>query len=254
MPFTLVHPAAVLPLLRTPLVPSALVAGSVAPDLPYYVSLRWTGGDLTLTRTHEAASLLWLSPLLGLALLTVWHLLLARPLRALLPPAAAARLPAPSPWTAARVAWVVPAVVVGAATHLAWDALGSAVGHGWASRVDLAGGVVGGAILLGWLAHRWSTMAPRALPEGTVLSGPARRAVLAGLALVAVGGGAVQAVRLLPEVRDSYRESGTGSLAAVLEDEARIFAEHAVTALVVAVLLYAALWHAARLRRMPAVG
>ena len=35
MPFTLAHPAAVLPLCRRPLVASALVAGAVAPDLLY---------------------------------------------------------------------------------------------------------------------------------------------------------------------------------------------------------------------------
>ena len=37
MPFTASHPAAILPFLRTPLPASALVAGSIAPDLPYYV-------------------------------------------------------------------------------------------------------------------------------------------------------------------------------------------------------------------------
>ena len=37
MPFTGSHPAAVLPLLRTPLPASALVAGSVAPDIPFYL-------------------------------------------------------------------------------------------------------------------------------------------------------------------------------------------------------------------------
>jgi len=41
MPFTLAHPAAVLPLFRGPLVPAALVVGAVAPDLPYF--LRATG-------------------------------------------------------------------------------------------------------------------------------------------------------------------------------------------------------------------
>jgi hypothetical protein len=35
MPFTLSHPAAVLLLCRPPFVASALVAGAVAPDLPY---------------------------------------------------------------------------------------------------------------------------------------------------------------------------------------------------------------------------
>jgi len=45
LPFTLAHPAAVLPLRRTGLVFSALVVGSMAPDFPYFLSvsdaIRW---------------------------------------------------------------------------------------------------------------------------------------------------------------------------------------------------------------------
>ena len=37
MPFTLAHPAAILPITRGRLIPSALVMGSMAPDVPYYV-------------------------------------------------------------------------------------------------------------------------------------------------------------------------------------------------------------------------
>lgn len=39
MPLTLTHPAIVLPLARGPLVPSALVIGAMAPDLPYFVGM-----------------------------------------------------------------------------------------------------------------------------------------------------------------------------------------------------------------------
>ena len=37
MPFTPSHAAAVLPFLRTPLPASALVVGSITPDLPFYL-------------------------------------------------------------------------------------------------------------------------------------------------------------------------------------------------------------------------
>ncbi|MFJ2778051.1 MULTISPECIES: DUF4184 family protein [unclassified Kitasatospora] len=48
MPFTLSHPAAVLPLLRVagergPLVASALVAGSMAPDVPFFAESLFPG-------------------------------------------------------------------------------------------------------------------------------------------------------------------------------------------------------------------
>ncbi len=48
MPFTPSHAAAVLPFLRTPLPASALVIGSIAPDLPFHlpVDFPW--------RTHTA--------------------------------------------------------------------------------------------------------------------------------------------------------------------------------------------------------
>lgn len=39
MPFTGSHPAAVLPLLRWGLIPSALVIGSMSPDLGYFLPL-----------------------------------------------------------------------------------------------------------------------------------------------------------------------------------------------------------------------
>ena len=59
MPFTPSHAAAVLPFLRTPLPASALVAGSVAPDLPYYLP-----GDLSW-ETHSALAVVTTDLLLG---------------------------------------------------------------------------------------------------------------------------------------------------------------------------------------------
>jgi hypothetical protein len=53
VPVTGGHPAAVLPLLRTPLPASALVAGSLAPDVPSYlraaaVAVAFRGGGVLL--------------------------------------------------------------------------------------------------------------------------------------------------------------------------------------------------------------
>src|SRR3954451_7574094 len=66
MPFTLAHPAAVLPLLRHPFVPVALITGSMAPDTPYFltaVGIRsthagdWYGSFLNATTTHSLRGL-----------------------------------------------------------------------------------------------------------------------------------------------------------------------------------------------------
>ena len=130
MPFTLAHPAAVLPLFRRPFVASALVAGAVAPDLLYVgpiyrIATRQINGNFTLTLTHEFTSALWLDPLLALLLLAVFNLVLKRPLIALAPPALAGRLETPRrPFRIPSVSvllWTVVSAVVGAITHVVWD-------------------------------------------------------------------------------------------------------------------------------------
>ena len=73
MPFTPSHAAAVLPLLGTRLPASALVAGSVAPDLPYYLPVELG------VRTHTAAAVVGADLLLGLLLWAVWHGVVAAP-------------------------------------------------------------------------------------------------------------------------------------------------------------------------------
>jgi hypothetical protein len=44
MPFTLSHPAAAIPFLRTRLVPSALVIGCMVPDFEYFLRFAPEGG------------------------------------------------------------------------------------------------------------------------------------------------------------------------------------------------------------------
>ena len=48
MPFTGSHPAAVLPLMRWGLMPSALVIGSMVPDLPYFLPVPDLGNTHSL--------------------------------------------------------------------------------------------------------------------------------------------------------------------------------------------------------------
>ncbi|MFB4194140.1 DUF4184 family protein [Streptomyces carpaticus] len=218
MPFTLAHPAAVLPLLRHPFVPAALVAGALAPDTPYYLAVlgiaergphQWYGPLLNTSTTHH--------PLLGLAAslpaaLALYLLLrlLRAPFLALLPDRLRPRGPAdPVPAGAgARVRWaalLLLSALIGIATHLLWDALT----HGDSFLVDgvspLATDTVGGLPLYR-LLQTLSTLAGLALigrhlwrrhrrrPAGGDRSGvhplsPARRrAVLALLALATVLG------------------------------------------------------------------
>ncbi|GAB2974783.1 DUF4184 family protein [Saccharothrix stipae] len=262
MPFTLAHPAAVLPFSRGPLVPSALVVGSMAPDLTYYVSLPWLDpSDTLLTRTHHVSSVFWLDPLLGLALLVVFHLLLKRPVVALLPAAAAGRVWQSAErftWRRATAAWwIALSLVIGAATHVGWDRLNGVFGRDHSTKLDLAGGVLGLAVLLVWTWRWWRVTSAQPIPSGLRL--PARLRTVVWGALVAaplVLGtvGAVSGVReLVAANKMDYSElpphivrpTWTGQDMAELA--VRRFAVNGVAAICVVLAIYALGWQLSRL-------
>ena len=121
MPFTLAHPAAVLPLLRHPFVPVALVAGAMAPDAPYFltaVGIRstragdWYGSFLNATTTHSLSGLP--IDLFYTAVLIAAYWLLRAPIAAL-----GLTLPRTRP----NILWLVASAVIGVGTHLLWDFL-----------------------------------------------------------------------------------------------------------------------------------
>lgn len=126
MPFTLAHPAAVLPLVhrgraRGKLIGSALVFGSIAPDVPYFAGA-FALGDLA----HTWAAVPTLDLAITVALAGLWHLVLRVPLVGLLPArwaAAADQLTAPRERRIRlpAVPWFVLSAVVGTVTHVAWD-------------------------------------------------------------------------------------------------------------------------------------
>ncbi|GLW35716.1 DUF4184 family protein [Actinoplanes regularis] len=175
MPFTGSHPAAILPLIRLGLVPSALVIGSVVPDLPYYLPAPVDAG-----LTHSPAGTVTADVALGAVLYLLWHLLLARsavavapaPLRARIDPAWLQRT---GPVTAGDVTLVALSLAAGAATHVFWDAFthhdGWGTGHlGWlaAEHSGLAGyryaqyasGLLGAAAIAVRLLRWWRATPP----------------------------------------------------------------------------------------------
>ena len=262
VPFTLAHPAAVIAVARGPFVPSALVLGSMAPDLTYYVTLPLLDPTGTLlTRTHHVSSVFWLDPLIALVLLVAFHALLKRPVVALLPAAAAERA-----WPAAEgfvwrrataVCWIALSLVIGAATHVGWDRLGDVVGEDRSTTVDLAGGVLGGVVLLGWVWRWWRTTPARPVPPGPGLPGRLRGlvqgALVAGAALFGTVG-AVSGVRDLMASDAMDRSAIPAQFAQpvftgrdMAELAARQFAEYAVAAVCVVLAVYAAGWHLSRL-------
>lgn len=253
MPFTLAHPAAVLPLIRRPFVASALVAGAVAPDLLYLdvlyrIATQHINGNFTLTLTHKFTSAFWLDPLLALLLLAVFHLVLKRPLAALAPPALAARLPASYRLS---IGWVLVSVVVGALTHVIWDSFthwdgyfvrhfpgffGAQVTGAWdVSRVLQYVSTVGGCVILAVWLYRWYRRTPAVATSRDRVPAWVRYLVLAALALFGVVGAVVELGR------------ADGGLAG--ETAVRLVLSGLVSGGLAALAWYVILWHLERLRR-----
>ncbi|MEW1697305.1 DUF4184 family protein [Streptomyces sp. NPDC091278] len=218
MPFTLSHPAAVLPLLRQPFVAPALVAGAMAPDVPYFLRAVGIHSDsaqdayeplLNATTTHSPGWGLAVDLLFTLCLMAAYRLL-RRPVAALLPFRIGPTGPIPEsgPRTPLRYGfWLLLSAFLGIASHLLWDSFthadGFLVTHVAALRHPAVGGLTvarllqyvstaGGLLAIG--AHLWRRRKPRP-GKGTVARPrPGARwgvaVVLAGTALL---GGAVQA-------------------------------------------------------------
>jgi hypothetical protein len=229
VPFTLSHPAAVLPLLRSPLLPSALVAGSVAPDLPSYLPL-----PVHPAQTHALPTAAGTDLVLGVALLVVFHLLLRAPLVALAPEGLRRRLPDHIRLRRSAIPVVVASVALGAATHLAWDACTQVDGAAvqaipllWTTVVgphrlfNVVGyaSSAGGLVTLGWWTHRWYRRTPPTQTSPPGLAGFARRCVLTGMAIAATLGASLAATRPQAQVSgyDLVRALllGAGSVAAL---------------------------------------
>ncbi|MFF5443732.1 DUF4184 family protein [Streptomyces sp. NPDC012888] len=134
MPFTLSHAAAVLPGVRRdgrgrgPFLASGLVLGSFAPDMTYFTAGLVPGAMRFGSVTHSPVGVLTVDVLVTAALVGCW-LLLREPLVALLPAARRGRAYAllrgedlrgrSLPATAGRL---YVSAVVGASTHVVWDA------------------------------------------------------------------------------------------------------------------------------------
>lgn len=130
MPFTLAHPAAVLLLARGPLSLLALVSGSIAPDLPYYLRVTplrvtadsWYGPYVNATSSHSLGQLISVTLPLALIIYLCGCLLLP-PLRSIAGIEAPSAPPSDLSETARRGAWILLSLVLGVLTHLGWDAL-----------------------------------------------------------------------------------------------------------------------------------
>ena len=186
MPFTASHAAAALLFRRTPLIPAALVIGTMTPDLPYFTPLPGSLRDLT----HTPLGIVTIDLLIGGAVLALWWFVLRAPAIDLSPAWIRERMPARViPAGVTGLALITLSLLLGVATHLAWDAFthpgpvvdalplltmqaGPLVVHKWLQH---ASSVVGLALLAGW-AWRWGQRTERR--ESAAMAGASTRRIV----------------------------------------------------------------------------
>jgi Domain of unknown function (DUF4184) len=215
VPFTLAHAAAALPFRRLRLVPSALIIGTFAPDFEYFIRLSPGGG---FGHTFLGAFVFTLP--LALTVLWMFHNIVKGPVVLLMPTHLQRRL---VPYLGkfnflppARFALILLSLLLGIATHIAWDSCTHA--NRWPSRhwlylhemvrVPFLGSVpcykllqqgsslIGMGILAVWFVHWYLTTKPSHLPAAKSLSAMQKLAALAfGTVVASVGA----FIRILPQ-------------------------------------------------------
>lgn len=218
MPFTLSHAAAVLPAVRTDgtgrgrLVPAVLVAGSFAPDMTYFAASVLDGAMEFGDFTHSFPGAFTVDVLVAWTLVGLW-LLVREPLVALLPGRrqgrVAALLHCGAPRARVRPSlvarWYVSAVI-GALTHVVWDAFTHF--DRWGMRLfPVLGETIAGSPLYWYLQYGGSAVAAvviavfvayvlRRTPASEAVGVPALSGADRWWAVVVIGGcalvGAVQ--------------------------------------------------------------
>lgn len=164
MPYPFAHPAAVLPLMR-PMgrfgVPAALVIGSMVPDAWYLVP------GMVRADSHSLTGLFWFCLPVGFVLYLLWK-------------GSQPRAPA---------AAVACSILVGALTHIAWDAVAHSYAYAGVYVLQHASTVFGAAFVVWWC------------------SGSVRLAAMLG-ALLAATGMVLFAAADIVALRSSLREAG----------------------------------------------
>lgn len=152
MPLTIAHPAAVLPFRRCGFSLSALVVGSIVPDLEYFFHVSQQS-----TFSHELFGLFWFCLPAGLVVLWLFHHLWKPPMVAVLGEQHHHHFK-PYPFRPlSHFLLICCSILLGAFTHILWDAFTH--DYGWAVQrmPELSRPSLGGAPLYRVL-HFWSSV------------------------------------------------------------------------------------------------
>jgi hypothetical protein len=213
MPFTFAHSAAALPFRRLPLVPSALVIGTFAPDFEYFLRL---GPNGRFGHTLPGTFLFTLPA--ALLVLWIFHSLVKRPAAMLMPDAIRNRLANHLGdfrfGGATRFLLILASLLLGIATHLLWDSFthaGTWFYVHWPllrASVDLSvlgptpyykvfqhgSTVVGTGVVAAWLALWYRRSQPSKQVLGDPPSPQGRLAIVATIMSITLGGTIIRVV------------------------------------------------------------
>jgi uncharacterized protein DUF4184 len=212
VPFTLAHGAAALPFRRLRLVPSGLLVGTFAPDFEYFLRLAPDHGF-----GHTLLGTLVLTLPLALLVLWLFHAFVKLPLAGLLPDAIQRRLTNHLGefrfGGASRFALIVGSILLGIATHLAWDSfthsntwlyyhwpiLRQAVHVPFVGLIPLyrllqhGSTLIGIGVLLAWLAVWYRTSKPSGRALSNIAS-PTRKLTIGAIVItIAIVGAIIRA-------------------------------------------------------------
>jgi hypothetical protein len=197
-----VLPAARFPLLRDPLIMSAFMIGAMSPDVPYFVPI-----DIWWAWGHSWQGLLIMDVPVTLALVALFWLVLAAPLRALAPEPLRARLPRKvlaghRSTVLQTLALLIIGAAIGAATHIIWDGFThegrfgvmavpalqhpDVLGPLAAYRVLQYASSAIGLALLAWSVVRWYRHTPASADVGPGLSWRWQLSSVAGVVTAAM--------------------------------------------------------------------
>jgi hypothetical protein len=244
--------------MRRPFVPAALVAGAMAPDVPYFAGVSATSADdwyepfVNATHTHSLSGVP-IDLLYAVLLAAAWWFIQA-------PLAAAVGI---NPQTPDRpkntqyVGWLIVSALIGVATHLLWDAL---------TDLDFLPGrllqyvsTAFGLVVVGWYLwkHRkWKHRKPSTGLQRVVVALLIAAPVLGGLTLVHRDYNAYRTTTVVDYSHPTTVDEGNGvtsttypettakaSWGAVAEGVLTGAARRAGAWFAIALLLYAAGWH-----------
>lgn len=134
MPFTFAHPAAVVPLLNKQqkyLIPSALIVGSITPDIEYFLRLK-----LITKWSHTIPGIFTFCLPVGLFVLWLYHAFQKDAIVPLLPSFVQKRTPPPQTFSflpVQKFAAICVSIAIGAVTHIVWDGFTHSNGF-WVER------------------------------------------------------------------------------------------------------------------------